>query len=83
MHRERIITDPPTVTVGEGSVVLSRTGQNRKVTATVLGEERNSESGKRTIWLDRLIHRQSETEARVGDAKWHLSGAISTVLQEA
>ncbi len=68
---------PTEVTVGEGTVSLKRAGQSTVVMANILGRSIDEESGVQKLWLDRLVHR--ETEQFFG---WHVTGAISTVLQQ-
>lgn len=80
--REKAISVPPTIALGEGCVVLSRLGYSRKVIANVLGTETNPDTGLRTMWLDRMIHRSDEAVVAQGEKKWSTSGAISTILSE-
>lgn len=80
--REKAQMDPPEISFGESCVVLTRSGQSRKTIANVLGVETLPESGLKRVWLDRLIHRRTETEAKEGERRWALDGAISTVLTE-
>ena len=81
--REKTKMDPPTISFGENCVVLTRAGQSRKVIANVLGVQVLPQSGGlKRVWLDRLIHRRDEREAKEGERSWTLEGAISTVLTE-
>mgnify|MGYP000745875685 CR=1 FL=1 len=65
-----------TVTLGDGVVVLHRSGQSKRIVANVLGVERADSGEIQKVWLDRLVHRTFESEF----ADWHVSGAVSTVL---
>lgn len=66
-------TSATTVTVGEETVALKRSGQSAVVVAQILGRSRKDDM--ETIWLDRLVH--EDDEEFVGCSA---SGAISTVL---
>jgi len=68
-----------TVTLGEGVVVLHRSGRSAAVIANILGQDLDVNGEVKQIWLDRLVHRSYETEF-VG---WNVSGAISSVLTRA
>jgi predicted RNA-binding protein len=65
-----------TITLGEGVVVMQKTGQSRPIIANILGDERDADGNVTKIWLDRFVHRPSWEV--VG---WHVSGAVSTVLE--
>lgn len=65
------------VTLGDGVVVLNRSGQTRAVVATVLGVEQDEKGTVQAIWLDRLVHRAHEQTFE----GWEVSGAISSVLR--
>lgn len=65
-----------TVTLGDGVVVLHRSGQSKRVVANVLGVERAENGEIQMIWLDRLVHRMFEREF----VDWSVRGAVSTVL---
>lgn len=65
------------VTLGEGVVVLNRSGQSRPVVATVLGVEKDDQGEVKTLWLDRLVHRTHEFAFE----GWEVSGAVSSVLR--
>ena len=67
---------------GEGTVVLRRSGSSKLTVASVLGSETNPETGKRTVWLDRMVHRLQDRVICQGDIKWTPSGAISTVITQ-
>lgn len=62
---------------GDGLVTLYRKGSYSPCVAGVLGET-VTETGKRRLWLDRLVHLSHE-KAFTG---WDVSGAISTVLTQ-
>jgi len=65
------------VEIGEGVVVIHREGKSAPVIAKILGTD-NGEDGKPCrYFLDRLVHRESET--RLGG--YEVRGAISTVLE--
>lgn len=67
---------------GEGTAVLRRSGSTKLAVAVVLGSETNPETGKQTVWLDRLVHRSQDSKICQGDIIWTPSGAISTVLTQ-
>ena len=73
MFGKKEITAPTVVSAGEEAVVFKRPGQSTVVVASVLG--RSNKAGLETIWLDRLVHEESESFDG-----WSASGAISTVL---
>jgi len=77
---EKTVIDPPSLSVGDEFVVMTRNGQTRKVVARILGRERNPATGIDMVWLDRRIHRRYETTMLEGAVKWSAGGAISTVL---
>ena len=68
---------PTEVTVGETTVSFKRTGQTSIVLAHILGVRTDPESGAKTLWLDRLVHKDGEKHYG-----WTASGAISTVLRQ-
>lgn len=65
-----------TVTLGEGVVVMKKAGQSRPIIANILGDERDVNGNTTKVWLDRFVHRPNWEF--VG---WHVSGAVSTVLE--
>lgn len=67
--------DPIEVVIGDGSVSLKRPGQSTVVLAKVLGSKLDTEGTPQILWLDRIVHLDSDEF--VG---WRASGAISTVL---
>lgn len=67
------------VTLGEGTVVIRRSGYSHPEIARILGVERNKNGEITTAWLDKLVHRIGESEF----TGWNVSGAISTVLHRA
>ncbi len=67
--------DPIEVVIGDGSVSLKRPGQSTVVLAKVLGSKADAEGTPQILWLDRIVHLDSDEF--VG---WKASGAISTVL---
>jgi hypothetical protein len=59
--------------VGDGVAVIRREGSSAALVASILGRE--SADGRDTIWLDRLVHDETQ--------EWpdcEVSGVISTVL---
>ncbi len=67
--------DPIEVVIGDGSVSLKRPGQSTVVLAKVLGSKLDAEGTPQILWLDRIVHLDSDEF--VG---WKASGAISTVM---
>jgi len=64
------------VTEGDGCVVIRRGERGRPLVAGVLGQDRDPDTGKRTLYLDRRIHDfDGETMGL-----WTATGAISTIL---
>ena len=70
---------PPTIAFGDGSVVIRRSGNSQALVANALGSATDS-TGKKTVWLDRLVHRPGEKSFSEGNVVWQVSGAISSVL---
>ncbi|QRD62719.1 hypothetical protein H8Z72_23500 (plasmid) [Xanthomonas citri pv. citri] len=70
--------DPTSLTINEDTVVMRRTGRSAPTVANILGVAVD-EAGKRTIWLDRVIHHGQEQQMT---DEWIGSGAVSTVLTE-
>lgn len=66
-----------TVTIGDGVVVIRRSGVSRASVANILGMEHDSQCEIKTLWLDRLIHGPNES----GFIGWRVSGAVSSVLE--
>jgi len=81
--REQAHMVPPNISFGDDCVVLSRAGQSRKIVSRILGSEVDPETGLKTVWLDRQIHRRGENDATNGSQQWKMDGAVSTVLREA
>lgn len=67
------------LTLGEDTVVIRRSGYSRPEIARILGVERDKTGEIITVWLDKLVHRIGESEF----TDWKVSGAISTVLHRA
>lgn len=65
------------VRVGDETVTIKRSGKSKLVVAKVLGEDKDG-AGKRRLYLDRIVHRPSETKL----GPWEVSGAISTILTQ-
>lgn len=78
---EKAVIDPPSLSIGDEFVVMTRKGQSRKIVARILGNEKNPETGATMMWLDRRIHRSNETMTD-GVRNWSASGAISTILAQ-
>ncbi|MCW0399241.1 hypothetical protein ACQHIH_21705 (plasmid) [Xanthomonas sontii] len=66
------------LTINEATVVLRRLGRTAPTVANILGVEVD-EFGKRSIWLDRLIHSGQE---QAFSPEWIGTGAVSTLLLE-
>lgn len=66
------------LTINEATVVLRRLGRTAPTVANILGVEVDA-GGKRTVWLDRLLHRGQQ---QAFTAEWTGTGAVSTVLVE-
>jgi hypothetical protein len=64
--------------VGDGVVVLHRTGRSRQTVANILGTETDGVGNIRTIYLDRIVHKPREVQF-VG---WHVSGAVVTEMRK-
>jgi hypothetical protein len=69
-------TENVDVSVGDGVVVIRRGGRSASVLANILCIEREPESGRARIWLDRRVHRSDEYEFN----GWKVDGAFVTVL---
>lgn len=83
MFNDRKVRVVPTVQIGEAGVTVIRKGQTRHPgAAEILGSETDPATGLRTIWLDRLAHREGEDEFDEAGRKWRVTGAISTVMRE-
>lgn len=80
---EKTAIAPPSLSIGDEFVVMTRNGQTRKVVARILGREHNPATGIDMVWLDRRIHRRYESTMLEGAVKWSAGGAISTVLAKA
>lgn len=65
----------PSVTLGDGLVVVRRKGVSHVTCAQVLGSELTPD-GRERLYLDRLVHRPFEEHFE----GWEVSGAISTIL---
>lgn len=65
-----------TVTLGEGVVVLTRSGTSQPTVANILGQQADAH-GPWHIVLDRLVHHPGEREF-VG---WTVSGAVASELR--
>ena len=79
---EKTAIDPPSLSIGDEFVVMTRNGQTRKVVARILGREHNPATGIDMVWLDRRIHRRHESTMLEGAVKWSAGGAISTILTQ-
>ena len=77
-HKETLIE----VTFGDQAASIRRSGSSAVVVAGILGKEVDPETGKATVWLDRLVHRIGECTMRTGSTVWSATGAISSVLVE-
>lgn len=73
MRREEEVT----VSIGDGVVVLRRSGSSRAVVANILGIERTDPPIQTRIWLDRIVHRSGEKHF-IG---WDVSGPVVTTLE--
>lgn len=78
MHKKQ--QDELEVAIGEEFIVMNRRAQSRRIVARILGRERDATGENETIWLDRRVHRATESLAVEGERKWSLEGAISTVM---
>lgn len=67
-----------TIKAGDGVMTIRRKGISSTVIAQILG--RQVLDGVEVITLDRLIHRQGETEMGNDAETWSVSGAFVTVL---
>jgi hypothetical protein len=74
MRREEEVS----VTLGDGVVVIRRTGSSRAVVANILGIDPSDSPTPSRIWLDRLVHRPGE-QSFIG---WKVSGAVVTMLEQ-
>jgi hypothetical protein len=63
------------VHIGDGVVVVRRSGNSVSAVANILGTE-EGEGGSRLVYLDRLIHEPFESEL----GSYDVSGAISTII---
>lgn len=79
---EKAVIDPPSLSIGDEFVVMTRRGQSRKIVARILGREKNPETGVDMVWLDRRIHRSYESTMTDGVRNWSAGGAISTILSQ-
>ena len=70
------IENTATIKVGEGVVVVKRSGASKTVIANILGTDKNADGGITKIYLDRIVHKP--TEKQMGE--WQVTGAISSVL---
>lgn len=66
------------VTLGDGVVVVRRSGSSQATIAKILGMEPAGGNPQR-LFLDRIVHRPGESEF-VG---WRVSGAVVTMLERA
>jgi hypothetical protein len=71
------------VIVGTDHVVVKRSGQSRVIVAGILGREHDEGGAVKTLWLDRLIHRSTESRFVDVNATWEVSGAMSSILVRA
>lgn len=65
------------VTIGDGVVVIRRTGSSRAVVANILGVDPADSPTPSRIWLDRIVHRPGEKHF----LGWNVSGAVVTTLE--
>jgi hypothetical protein len=65
------------VTIGDGVVVVRRSGSSRATVANILGMEPPNSRTPTRIWLDRVVHRPGESSF-IG---WIVSGAVVTTLE--
>jgi len=66
------------VLVGDGVVVLHRTGRSRRIVANILGTERDADGSIKTIYLDRIVHNPCEKTFK----GWDVSGAVTTEMRK-
>lgn len=66
------------VSVGEGVVVLRRTGRSSPVVANILGMEKAASGDIQVIYLDRIVHKPGEKQF----SGWSVSGAVATEMRK-
>lgn len=64
------------VSIGDGIVVIKRSGISQKIIAKILGTETNEDGDVNKIYLDRIVHKPVETNMGI----WQVTGAISSIL---
>lgn len=79
---DKTVIDPPSLSIGDEFVVMTRKGQSRKIVARILGREKDPATGIDMVWLDRRIHRPYESTMTDGVRNWSAAGAISTILAQ-
>jgi hypothetical protein len=62
------------ITIGDNEVVIRTPGRSTAAVAGILGDE--TRDGRRTLWLDRLVH----SPGGAFDDGWEADGAVSTIL---
>lgn len=65
------------VSVGDGCVVIRRSGRSVVTVAQILGADLDAAGQPRVLYLDRLVHTPYEA-AFVG---WTVRGAVSSILE--
>jgi hypothetical protein len=48
------------VEIGDGVVVIRREGNTASAVAKILGSDAGADGEPKTLWLDRLVHREDE-----------------------